>query len=95
MVFQPLGTYVTTLTYGGTDARTSMGLSGTISMVTARIRHSFLKPSIQTDPIIDIWHAGRLNQIDVMFSPEPGAVLMLGAGVMTLAGLLVARQRKH
>jgi hypothetical protein len=94
VVWQPLGTYVTTLTYGGYDNRTSMGGSGTISLVRGRLRHSFLKPSDPREPITDIWHAGRLDRIDVMFSPEPGAVLLLGAGVVTLAGLVVARRRR-
>jgi hypothetical protein len=94
VVWQPLGTYVTTLTYGGYDNRTSMGGSGTISLVRGRLRHSFLKPSNLADPIADIWHAGRIDRMDVMFSPEPGAVLLLGAGVVTLAGLVVARRRR-
>jgi hypothetical protein len=94
VVWQPLGTYVTTLTYGGYDNRTSMGASGTISLVRGRLRHSFLTPSDPGQPIQAIWHAGRLDRLDVMFSPEPGAILLLGAGVATLAGLVVARRRR-
>jgi hypothetical protein len=76
--------------------RTPKGLSGTISLVTARLRHAYMKSSDGNEPIRDIWHAARVYRMDVMFeAPEARAALMLCAGFATLAGLAAVHHRKR
>jgi hypothetical protein len=97
-VFQPLGTYVTTLTYSGFDTRTPAGLSGKVSLVRPRLRHTYLRDSDPNVPIRNNWSAARVWGMDFVFfgeAPEPGLVLMLGAGAATLAGLALVRHRKR
>jgi hypothetical protein len=84
--YQPLGDYLTRLTDTGFDNRTAMGLSGTLSLVRPRLVQVF------TNHTVDGIHKGNeefeIWRLNVVFSPEPGRILLLGAGIVMLAGLL-------
>ena len=94
-IYEPLWPYATTLTYQGGDARTPAGLNGTVSLVSARLRHSYLLP----DPdwgeirIMRMRNTARVSTLKVTFLPEPGAMRMLGAGILALAALALLRRR--
>jgi hypothetical protein len=63
-------------------------------MVRPRLVHTYrvpLDPSV--DPITNIWQAARMHTIKVFFLPEPGGMLMLGAGIAVLLGLSRMRKR--
>ena len=97
MAYQSVGTFVTTLTFEGYDNR-SVGGVGNLSMVTPRLRHSYVKRN-DGSPVEYAWAAARVNVMSVriqdVVTPEPGAVLMLGAGIMTLAGLTTVWRRRR
>jgi hypothetical protein len=70
------------------------GVTRVVSMVRPRLVHDYdvpLDPSV--DPITNIWQAARLHTIKVFFLPEPGGMLMLGAGIAVLLGLSRIRRR--
>ncbi len=94
-VYEPLWPYVTTLTYQGGDSRTPAGLNGKVSLVSARLRHSY-RHSLSycwSEPFWKRWSTARVSTLDVTFLPEPGAIWMLGAGIVTLAALIRLRPR--
>jgi hypothetical protein len=70
------------------------GVTRVVSMVRPKLVHDYnvpLDPS--ADPISNIWQAARLHTMKVFFLPEPGGMLMLGAGIATVLGL--SRMRRH
>jgi hypothetical protein len=70
------------------------GVTRVVSMVRPRLVHDYnvpLDPSV--DPITNIWQAARLHTMKVFFLPEPGGMLLLGAGVAALLGLSRMRRR--
>jgi hypothetical protein len=63
-------------------------------MVRPRLVHTYrvpLDPSV--DPIANIRQLARLHTMKVFFLPEPGGMLMLGAGIAVLLGLSRIRRR--
>jgi hypothetical protein len=67
-----------------------IGVTRVVSMVRPRVTWTFevpLDPSV--DPIKNIWNPVRMWSLKVFFLPEPGGLLMLGAGL----GLLVVLHR--
>jgi hypothetical protein len=95
--YQSLGTYVTTLTFSGYDNRDTPTVAygnRNMSMVRPHLRHSYVTRN-DGSATEYTWAASRVYGMHVYFSPEPGAVLMLGVGVATLAGLVLARRRRH
>ncbi len=94
--YQPIGTFYTRWTNTGYDNRTPDGLSGNLSLVWARLRHTYLVTNNPSDPITTNYNALRMTRMTVMFNgeaPEPGVMLMLGTGIVTLAGLIHLRRR--
>jgi len=70
------------------------GVTRVVSLVRPRLTWTFavpLDPSV--DPIENIWTFPRLWRLKVFFLPEPGEMLMLGAGIAVLLGLSRMRRR--
>jgi hypothetical protein len=84
--YQPLGTYLTRLTATGYDNRTSMGASGILSMVRPRLVQVFTNSTL--DGIYKGHSDFEIWGLNVIFSPEPGRILLLGTGIVILVGLL-------
>jgi hypothetical protein len=84
--YQPLGYYLTRLTATGYDNRTSMGSNGTLSMVRPRLVQVYTNSTVdginKEHSDFEIWG------LNVIFSPEPGRILLLGSGIVILVGLL-------
>jgi hypothetical protein len=92
--YQPLGDYLTRLTVTGYDKQyttaTPMGVTRKLSLVRPRLVHSY----ISDDSGIGIQEkAFAIWELQVFFSPEPGRILLLGAGVAALMGLIRLRRR--
>jgi len=91
--YDPLGNTITNVTNTGYDNRTAKALSGKISLVRPRLVHAYLVSSDPNEPIINNWSSARSWEMVVTFLPEPGGVLMLGSGILALAGLYRLRGR--
>ena len=96
--WQPNGNTNTVQTTTGYDNRTTMGLSGNISLVRPMLVHSYVTlPSAQDTggitPTILVWSSARLKKMDYRFLPEPAGIAMLAVGFTTLAGLYRLRKR--
>jgi hypothetical protein len=94
-LYQPFGYYITQYTYAGYDNRTPSGLSGTLSLVRPMVLQYF---GVQQAPPPYIgWNEtqGWMYRTTMKFLgvPEPGSLLMLGCGILTLAGLFRLRMR--
>jgi len=90
------GTYQTKLTHTGYDNRTPNNLSGNLSLINARLRHTYLTTNNPLDPPVTNYNSVRMYEMLIMFAgeaPEPGAMLLLGVGIVTLAGLTHWRRR--
>ena len=93
-IYQPLGDYLTRMTLAGYDKQyttpTAMGVTRKLSLVRPRLVHSY----IADDAGIGIQEkAAVIWELQVYFTPEPGRILLLGAGVVILAGLIRLRRR--
>ena len=93
-IYNVIGYYQTRLTRTGGDARTANKFKGNISLVRPRLVHTYLNPANPADPIITNFQAARIWQMDVMFLPEPGQIVLLATGVAGLAGLAFLRRRR-
>jgi hypothetical protein len=90
--YQPLGSYLTRNTVTGSDTRTVDGLEGKLSVVVPWLTQMYLWGTDK--PITAGWHSGSLNRnIIEFYGPEPGEMVMLGVGVVLLAGLVRLRRR--
>jgi hypothetical protein len=70
------------------------GVTRVVSMVRPRVTWTMARPlDITVDPIENIWNPVRARNLKVFFLPEPGGMLMLGAGIATLLGLSRMRRR--
>jgi hypothetical protein len=92
--YQPIGTFQTRMTHTGYDNRTPDGLDGNLSLVRPRLRHTYLlnsKGELDTN-----YNSIRVWEMLIKFNgeaPEPGAMWLLGVGIVTLAGLIHLRRR--
>jgi hypothetical protein len=93
-LYQPFGYYVTQYTYAGYDNRTPSGLYGTLSLVRPTVLQYFGILDVPPAPYV-AWNEtqGFIYRNTITFLPEPGSLLMLGCGILTLAGLFRLRMR--
>jgi len=87
-------TFHTLTTTTQTTKQYLKGVTRVVSMVRPRLTWTFavpLDPSV--DSIENIWTFPRLWRLKVFFLPEPGGMLMLGAGIAVLLGLSRMRRR--
>ena len=86
--------YSSSSTYTTTAKQYLHGVRRVVSMVRPRLVHTYrvpLDPSV--DPIANIRQLARLHTMKVFFLPEPGGMLLLGAGIAVLLGLSRIRRR--
>jgi hypothetical protein len=70
------------------------GVTRVVSMVRPRLLWTFAVPlPFDPRPIRNIWSPVRMWRLKVFFLPEPGGMLMLGAGIAALLGLSRMRRR--
>jgi hypothetical protein len=89
----PFGVYVTTYTYAGYDNRTPSGLHGTLSLVRPTVLTYFLREDGPPPIAFAFENQGFMARNTITFLPEPRSLLMLGCGILTLAGLFRLRMR--
>ena len=89
----PFGYYVTQYTYAGYDNRTASGLFGTLSLVRPTVLNYFQKLTAPPPQAFFFENQGWMYTTTITFLPEPGSLLMLGCGILTLAGLFRLRMR--
>jgi hypothetical protein len=93
-LYQPFGYYVTQYTWAGYDNRTPDGLNGTLSLVRPYVQQYFWVVDAPPFPYVALSETqGFMTRITLTFLPEPGSPLMLGCGILTLAGLFRLRMR--
>jgi hypothetical protein len=89
-ITQPNGYYVTTLTATGYDNRTSLGLNGVLSLVQPLQFHNYRTSA--GDPVTSPYHTAWVRQARLGFLPEPGAIVLLGVGLLGVGGLYRIRK---
>jgi hypothetical protein len=77
----------------GTTKQYLKGVTRVVSLVRPRLIHTYLRPRIASDPIVNNFSAARLWKMRVFFLPEPGQLLMLGSAIAGLGGLYLLRRR--
>ena len=89
-VDQSLGYYVTALQATGSDNRSAAGLSGTLSLVQPLQFHNYRTSAgeAHTSP----YHTSWIRQARIGFLPEPGAIALLGVGLLGVGGLYRIRK---
>jgi len=93
--YHPLGSYLTHQTFTGYDNRTANGRSGVLSLVRPRLTQTYLNNPFGTPVLSKSFSAARVWTLKVFMTsaPEPGSMVMLGAGILTVAGLARLRRR--
>jgi hypothetical protein len=92
-VFNSGGAYVSTIELTGYDNRTENREFGTMSLVTPWLTNSYLTSFNPTDPVQKTGTSAFAFRMKVNFMPEPGGILLMGAGVLGLAGVYRLRRR--
>jgi hypothetical protein len=70
------------------------GVTRVVSMVRPRLTWTFGVPvSSDPRPISNIWSTAWIWRLKIFFLPEPGGMLLLGAGIAVLLGLSRLRRR--
>lgn len=94
-VFTYTNTNLTTkgMTTKTTTMKTLMGITRITSLVRPRLRHTFERSNEPAGGISTPFQAARLLGLKVYFLPEPGGMLLIGAGMLGLAGLSILRRR--
>lgn len=84
----PLGSTTTTMTQ-----KQLKGITRITSMVRPRLRHTYFRPDDPANAIRTPFQLEQIWNLRVYFLPEPSGLLLLGAGILTLAGLSILRRR--
>lgn len=92
-VFQSGNPYTTTIVKTGSDNRTPAGAMGTLSLVVPWLTHHYATDYNPSDPATSPVHWAGIQTMRVNFLPEPGGLLLLGAGVLGLVGVYRFRRR--
>jgi hypothetical protein len=92
-VFQSGGGYISTAVQTGYDNRTENREMGTLSLVVPWLTHNYLTSFNPSEPVTSPFHNARVNKMLVNFMPEPSGILLLGAGILGLAGVYRLRRR--
>jgi hypothetical protein len=66
---------------------------GTLSLVVPWLTHNYLTSFDPAEPVTSPYHNARVNKMLVNFMPEPSGILLLGAGILGLAGVYRLRRR--
>ena len=77
----------------GYDNRNASGTLGSMSLVAASLSHSYLTSFNPVEPILSLFHGASIRELKVTFMPEPVGILLLGAGILGLAGVYRLRRR--
>jgi len=91
VVKQPVAPYTTTFTMTGSNNLNPTNLTGTISLIRPVLFQAFSQTAGT--------YTGRWNgsagvvRVKLTFLPEPGGTLLLGCGVLAIAGLSWSRRR--
>ena len=91
--FQSGGNYISTAVQTGSDNRTENREMGTLSLVTSHLTHSYINSFNPSEPVTSPFHNVRVWKMRVTFLPEPGGILLVGAGILGLAGVYRLRRR--
>jgi len=92
-VYQGGGPYTTTIARTGFDNRTPAGVMGTLSLVVPWLTHQYESPYFPNGSFTSSAHWAGIQTMRVKFLPEPGGILLLGAGILGLAGVYRVRRR--
>jgi hypothetical protein len=76
-----------------TTMKTLMGITRITSMVRPRLRHTYLQSNNPLGAVTTPYQSARLWGLRVFQLPEPGGLVLLGAGILGLAGLSILRRR--
>jgi hypothetical protein len=92
-VYKEYGYIQTKYTVAGYDNRTPSGLFGTLSMVQPTVLNYYALTVAPPPTNFLLETQAFVTRTTITFLPEPGSLLMLGCGILTLAGLFRLRMR--
>ena len=92
-VYKEFGYIKTKYTVTGYDNRTALGLNGTLSMVQPTVLNYYAVTVAPPRNNFLLLTNAFVHRTNITFLPEPGSLLMLGSGILTLAGLFRLRMR--
>lgn len=82
----------TVATWTGSDNRTPAGMSGMISLVQPLQFHNY-RESVGGGAVLSPYHTAWMRRVQITLLPEPGAVALLGIGIVAMGGLYRARKK--
>ncbi len=77
----------------GSDNRNASGTLGRMSLVHANLAHQYLTAYDPEEPVLSIFHGASIWKMELNFMPEPTGIVLMGAGILGLAGVYRLRRR--